>query len=170
MTRTLKNGQTAEFTPAKMSPCGARIEVAIDGKRVAEGQIIKMQGTYPYAIRDSYSRNEYAMTAAEHEQLMAEINAAFPPTPKVERSAEYLAARAARADVSRMYDAAERKADWPEQCCKLRIKADQALTAWREKYPVEAAQIEAEEKAAAEQRKAEREADFNSSFIGRGLD
>lgn len=76
------------------------------------------------------------------------------------------AAQIARTEVYRMYDAAEDKRDYPEQCCKLRIKADQALAAWREKYPTEAAA----EQAAAEQRKAEREADFNSSFIGRGLD
>lgn len=36
--------------------------------------------------------------------------------------------------------AADRRADYPEECIRLRMQADKALAAWREQYPVEAEQ------------------------------
>jgi phage protein D len=76
------------------------------------------------------------------------------------------AAQIARHEVNRLYDAAEDARDYPEKYCKLRIKADQAMAAWRAEYPAEAAQ----EDDAAQQRRVQREVDFNGGFIARGLD
>ena len=76
----------------------------------------------------------------------------------------------ARADISRMFEAAEAKRDYPGSYFPALMKAQAALKAWQQQYP-EAAE---EERAAREAKRAAEEArrqrNFENSFIGRGLD
>jgi hypothetical protein len=72
--------------------------------------------------------------------------------------------------IEQAFDRAENKRDYPGSYFPALIAARKSLAAWREKWPAEAAAEDAdaaERKAAA---KARADADYASSFIGRGLD
>lgn len=72
--------------------------------------------------------------------------------------------------IARMFDAAERLRDYPGDYFLAKADAVDALAAWTANYPVEAASEKAKRAQEAAERKAQRDLDFASSFIGRGLD
>jgi hypothetical protein len=96
------------------------------------------------------------------------------------------AGRMERAEISRMFDAlvirrgrtariwdteaAERLRDYPGSYFPARMRAEAALKAWREKYPEAAAAEDSERVAYRAKEESRKQKEYESSFIGRGLD
>ncbi|OGO04010.1 MAG: hypothetical protein A2Y91_03550 [Chloroflexi bacterium RBG_13_54_8] len=75
-----------------------------------------------------------------------------------------------RKEVNKLYQRARNLVDSPGEYYPALAKAEAALSAWRLANPEKAAEEDAERAAWKAKEEARRREDFESSFIGRGLD
>ena len=113
---------------------------------------------------------KYGFTQPEAAQIERAIEAARRARQK---AADVVAAQPVNAERSRvdaMFERAARRKDWPGEYFPLLSDAKAAFAAWRTKYPEASAAEDARDKSAADERATQRQRDYESSFIARGLD
>ena len=160
LTKTCTNGKVGIVT---MQTNGL-LEATLDGQPIGDG----FSPCTPRMVNGKKivgAVGKLALTYAERQTVEDAIDAYRRSQIKPLSPAEQ-----ERNRIERMFDAAERLRDYPGDYFPAKGHAEDALAAWTAKYPVEAASEKAKREQEAQERKAQRDRDFASSFIGRGLD
>lgn len=165
MTRTTSRNQVVEFTVS--DDCNFPVHVTLDGKGQGKGCLGSLKspaGNITHGV--NIWRETYGMTADEAAMLQAEIDAVYPTVVDTLVEARLARSGLVNALDDARYAIANDQTGNPAKAYRAETAAKQALADYDAAHPEALAEVNAQRAAAQAQRKA----DYEQSFIGRGLD